>query len=157
MLQATKVVITGCLLLFLVGCHPATEVFDTASGIPANSLVEVPSSATQIKVTYGSGQHIAVFTAETAVVELWVASLQSLEPELNSDPPSPYWLADVDKYLQEKVIADERAAFSLRFGSADGFSENTLKFIVVRSARGGRTTVWHDPDTSLNYLWSVYE
>ncbi|WP_283435465.1 hypothetical protein [Neorhodopirellula lusitana] len=147
----------GCLLLLVVGCGASTESFDTVSSIPANSIVEVPSNATQISVTYGSGQHNATFTADTSDVESWVASLRKLKPELNSNPPSPLWLADANEYLKPTLIADERDTFSLRIGSPNGFTEQMLKFIIVRSARGGVTTVWHDPDKSHNYLWAVYK
>ncbi|MGB7328898.1 MAG: hypothetical protein WBD31_28725 [Rubripirellula sp.] len=146
----------ACLILATVGCGPTTESFDAATRIPIDSVVEVPPSATQITVTYGSGQHSATFTADESDVDRWVTNLRNLTPELNTSPPSPDWLADANEQLRPTAIAHERDTFALRMGTPNGFSERMVKFVVVRSSRGGVTTVWHDPDQSLNYLWAVY-
>ncbi|QDT10516.1 hypothetical protein [Planctomycetes bacterium K23_9] len=146
----------ACSLSFVVGCEPTVESFDAASSIPADSLVDVPPNATQIAITYGSGQHSATFHADANEVNTWVTRLRGLKPELNNNPDSPNWLAGADDVLKPSVIAAERETFVLRMGSPNGFSERLLKFVIVRSSRGGVTTVWHDPDNSLNYLWAVY-
>ena len=68
----------------------------------------------------------------------------------------PDWLAGANEYLKPTLINEERDTFALRMGAATDFSERMLKFVIVRSPRGGVTTVWHDPNTSRNYLWAVY-
>ncbi|WP_146416604.1 hypothetical protein [Crateriforma conspicua] len=144
------------LLIATIGCAPSTETFGNASDVPEGSVVEVPSNATQIAVTHLSGQHRATFTADLPDVQQWVDDLRALKPELNSNPRPPDWLADANEYLKPELINEERDTFALRMGSPSGFSEHLLKFVIVRSARGGVTTLWHDPDTSSNYLWAVY-
>lgn len=154
--QNTPIALVACLLIVATGCGPSTETFDTTSGIPNGSVVEVPSGATRIAVTRLSGQHRATFTTDLPGVQRWVEELRALKPELNSNPPSPKWLGDANESIKPTLIDEERATFALRMGSPSGFSEHMLKFVVVRSSRGGVTTLWHDPETSKNYLWAVY-
>ncbi|TWU44647.1 hypothetical protein Poly51_59160 [Rubripirellula tenax] len=148
--------LVACLLIATIGCGPRTETFDNALDVPSGSVVEVPAIATQISVTHLSGQHRATFTADLPDVKQWVNDLRALKPELNANPPSEDSLADANEYLKPTMINEEREAFTLRMGSPSGFTEDMLKFVVVQSPRGGVTTLWHDPDTSSNYLWAVY-
>lgn len=145
------------LLIAAIGCGPKTEVFEDASKMPADSKVEVPPSATKINVIYGSGQHTAMFDANTKDVEPWVEMLRGLNPELNANPPSPHWLADTNEYLKPSKFAEERHTFGLRTRLDEEFNERMLKYVIVRSDRGAVTTIWHDPETSRNYLWAVYK
>lgn len=149
--------LVGLLLVSAIGCGPKTENFADASGVPADSKVEVPPSATKINVIYGSGQHTVMFTAKTSELEPWVEMLRGLNPQLNADPPSPHWLADTNEYLKPSRFAEERHTFGLRTRLDEEFSERMLKYVLVRSDRGGVTTIWHDPETSRNYLWAVYK
>ncbi|WP_146577189.1 hypothetical protein [Neorhodopirellula pilleata] len=148
--------LVACLIVATIGCGPSTETFNSASSVPSNSVIEVPSNATHIAVTHLSGQHRATFTADLQGVQQWVDDLRALKPELNSTPRSPNWLVDANEYLKPTLINEERDTFTLRMGSPSGFSEHMLKFVIVRSTRGGVTTLWHDPHTSRNYLWAVY-
>ncbi len=151
----TTKLLPGMLLLTAIGCGPSVESFVIASDIPADSSVEVPRTATQIVVSYGSGQHTVTFFCDTPDVERWATELQKEKPELNPDNETPYWLAGADEYLKPSLIAQERETFKLRIGS-DAFSEDMLKYQISLSARGETIIVWHNPKNSQNFLWTVY-
>ncbi len=150
------VAVASSLCLTVGGCGPTVETYGHAHEVPADSIAQMPTSATDITVRYGSGQHTVIFSCTTNDLVNWVDEMRNLSPELNTNPDPPNWLEGADDVLRPLLINEERSLFNLRMDMTTGFTERLLKYSIVRSATGGTTVVWHDPETLASYQWTVY-
>lgn len=157
----------AAVLLFIPSCVGVMAIVDlqrygrfdyaTASEIPEDGYIELPSTAKNVTLYRNSAGHWARFTIDSPSLRSWIDERRSLRPDLNGHHDDDEWSAKDTKLQWPGMLELKQRIFEDHFPKTGwSYDPSMLEVDVSRSDRGGGYTVWHVPSSGDTYIRAAY-